>query len=187
LDYTPVDPPISRSFRECSREELRAYARWFRESLPERERVLEKAVRSTPGFEGWEADATPESLDGLGRWLETRVETRERTREELAQAFARSGGFDHAERELTARTLSIVWDVAMYFARVILRSLPGTRWDLILRAKRHVDYGQPVLAGFGKVPLNPVQLIMTNVYSVMHGRRTDLPGTYRRWALQRSE
>ena len=40
------------------------------------------------------------------------------------------------------------------------RNFPSLRWDQILKGKRDINYGQPVLVGFGIVPLNPVRVMI---------------------------
>jgi hypothetical protein len=54
----------------------------------------------------------------------------------------------------------------MYFAQVVLKNLPGTKWDQPLRNKNFADYGQPVLMGFGAVPLNPIRIAVMTAYGI---------------------
>ena len=49
----------------------------------------------------------------------------------------------------------------MYLSQVFLRNHPSLRWEQPLGTKRYVDYGQPVLTGFGTEPLNPVRIMVT--------------------------
>ena len=64
----------------------------------------------------------------------------------------------------------------------MLENLPGTRWDQPLSNKRFVDYGQPVIMGFGTVPLNPVRVVLTTAYRISKKNPADLSGLYATWA-----
>jgi hypothetical protein len=165
-----------------SKPELREYAAWFHEILPARLGELTRAVRETVGFEGWAADESPESLDALGRWLTGQVETRARSDDELAAMRADIPAYIEIPAwELTTRTFSLAMDVGMYFAQVILRCVPETSWIQVLKNKRDVDYGQPVIVGKREkydIPVNPVQLLIVFAYSVASGKPRDLRRLY---------
>jgi hypothetical protein len=66
-----------------SKKDLRAYFEWFLAIIPERIKELTSAVKSTLGFEDWEPDFSPASLNLLGEWFASQVETRPRTPEEI--------------------------------------------------------------------------------------------------------
>ena len=68
-----------------SKKELKDYHQWFMDTLPKGINELADAVRRTPGFETWQPDCTPSSLDILGEWFAAHVEKRERTDEEIEQ------------------------------------------------------------------------------------------------------
>ncbi len=57
-------------------------------------------------------------------------------------------------------------DVGMYLSQVFLRNNSTLKWGQIFGSKRFVDYGQPVLVGFGKVPFNPVRMMLTLAYGL---------------------
>jgi hypothetical protein len=73
-------------------------------------------------------------------------------------------------------------DIGMYFAQVVLKSLPGTQWDQPLGNKKFADYGQPVIMGFGTIPLNPVRVMVTTAYAISRRKPADLRGLYDTWA-----
>jgi hypothetical protein len=184
--YAVVQPPFTLKFREMSKSELQAYRAWFHDIEPTRIAELTRAVKSTHGFETWEPDETPNSLDRLSEWCDAHVETRKRTPEEVADI--RSSlvfPIDVPEEGLTNRSFSLAMDLGMYFARVILKNLPGTRWDQPLRNKKFVDYGQPVIMGFGSVPLNPVRVLVMTAYGVSRKQPARLGDLYRVWAKKR--
>jgi hypothetical protein len=68
-----------------------------------------------------------------------------------------------------------------------LKNLEGTAWDQPLRNEKFSDYGQPVIMGFGSVPLNPVRIVVMLAYGIANkkqgGRR--LRELYDTWAKMR--
>jgi hypothetical protein len=115
------------SQREMSKNELEAYASWFHTLLPQRIAELAAAVSQSPGFEGWRADETPQSLERLSDWFEAQVETRPLTESEKNTIRQRLlFPIDLPEESLTHKTLSLAMDVGMYFAQVVLKNLRGT-------------------------------------------------------------
>ena len=175
LHYRTIQPPFTLKFREMSRKELIDYFRWFLQILPERAQELTNVVKSTTGFsEDWNPDYMPRSLDTLGRWFATQVQTRPRTEEETAEFEARSQyPIDRPQWELTDRTFSMAMDVGMYLAQTLLRNHPSLKWDQPFGSKKFIDYGQPVIVGFkGNVPLNPVHIVITLAYGVAAKTKT---------------
>lgn len=186
MAYTTIQPPFTLKFREMSKAELKSYYAWFMKVLPERIAGLEAAVQTSSTHRSWRADASPESLAALGEWLASQVETRARTQEELDEVRSRlSSPIDVPAEDLTNRTFSLAMDVGMYFSQVILKNLPGTTWDQPLKNSRFADYGQPVLMGFGSVPLNPVRVVVSLAYAAASHEQIDLKSLYEIWAKMR--
>ena len=77
--YQLVSPPFTLRFASMSKEELVDYFEWFLGALPGRIEELAKIVRASPGFSDWSPDDRPDSLDALGRWFASQVETRDRS------------------------------------------------------------------------------------------------------------
>ena len=182
--YSLIRPPFrTLKFAEMTRKELREYDRWFRDEIPRRIGILTKAVNSSTSFEGWEPSSAPQSLNSLGDWFASQVATRRHTRDELKRIPSHirdwaTGG------ELTDRTISLAVDVGMYLSQVFTHNYPSLKWDQIFGSKRFVDYGQPVLVGFGKAPFNPVSMMLTLAYGLADktkdGQR--LRGIYDIWS-----
>lgn len=165
--YATIEPPFTLKFREMSRKELRDYFEWFHCVRPHRLGELAKAVRHTPGFEGWRPDLTVTSLGPLGDWFSLQVEIRLRTPDEMQEGELHNICLvGVAQEELTNRTFSLAIDVGMYLSEVFLNNCQGLRWDQLFGNKKFVDYGQPVLVGFGVVPFNPVRMVVTYAYGV---------------------
>ena len=166
MAYSIVQPPFpTLAFHEMSRRDLDTYGAWFRQVMPERIAVLEAAVRdSSPS---WRADGSPDSLALLGEWFAGQVETRAMTKEEADEITSRlTFPIDVPGEELTQRTFSLAMDVGLYFGHVVATNLAGTRWVTSFKNRREIDYGQPVLAGFGLKQLNPVRIAVILAYAI---------------------
>jgi hypothetical protein len=121
-----------------SKKELREYFRWFQEVIPERIAELASAVKSSPGFEDWKSDYTPASLNALGDWFATKVQTRLRTKDEVEEIAAESS-LPRSARELTDDTISMAMDIAMYLSHSAAKStliMANLFWSDFLTAFR---------------------------------------------------
>jgi hypothetical protein len=168
MSYAIIQPPFTLKFREMSKQELKEYFQWFFDVLPARTRELAGAVTHTPGFETWQPDETPASLNLLGQWFSHEAEVRRRTHEERREISQRAAyPIEIPDEELTNRTFSLAMDIGMYMSKVLLRSHPSLRWEQPLDNKKFADYGQPVLEGFGPVTLNPVRISVTLAYALV--------------------
>jgi hypothetical protein len=189
MTYAIIQPPFTLKFREMPKAELRSYYSWFMQVLPERIAALEEAVRASPTHGSWCADFSPASLAALGEWFGSQVEVRARTEGELDEVKSRlSFPVDVPGEELTNRSFSLAMDVGMYFSQVIIKNLPGTAWDQPLKNQKFADYGQPVLIGFGTVPLNPIRIVVTLAYAIAGQEQSGarLKALYDTWAMMRN-
>ncbi|MFS0873066.1 hypothetical protein AB3N00_24155 [Paenibacillus xylanilyticus] len=50
-------------------------------------------------------------------------------------------------------------DIGIYFSSVLLHSSNQLKWMVIHKPRNHVDVNQPVLAGTGKIRLNPIRVV----------------------------
>ncbi len=172
MNYQIIQPPFTLVFREMSKKELKAYNQWFHDILADRINVLAIAVNSTAGFDGWKPDYVPDSLDSLGEWFASYAEARQRTLEEIADIQKRSQfPINVPDTELTNTTFSLAMDIGMYISQVFLKNVPSIEWSQPFGNVKFVDYGQPVLIGFGAAPFNPVRMMVTLAYGLVnHGK-----------------
>jgi|SRR5882672_2603105 len=180
--YHPIQPPFERQLTELSKKELREHNQWFHQVLPSRIQELARVVASSPGFETWLPDFTPDSLNALGDWFAAQVDRRPRTQEENDAIPTWVGA---PSWELTPRTFSFSADVGMYLCQVFVQNHPSLTWAQPMGSKRFIDYGHPVLMGFkGKVPLNGPQMLVTHAYGLVDGNGTgkDLRKIYDIWS-----
>ncbi|MGP0058015.1 MAG: hypothetical protein ACLPID_01825 [Beijerinckiaceae bacterium] len=190
MPYAIIQPPFTLKFKEMSKQELKGYRQWFLEIIPGRIAELAGAVRSSPGYEAWSPDRSPASLEPLGSWFVEKVETRPRKKEEIDKVKGRSPyDISITGEELTNRTFSLSIDLGMYLGEVLLSQHPNLRWHQPLDDKKFADYGQLVLFGFGRVPMNPVRIAVTLSYSVASGKQTGrrLMELYEYWSQKASE
>ncbi|MCL6591882.1 MAG: hypothetical protein K6U80_18270 [Firmicutes bacterium] len=175
-------------FRNITKKEAEKYFEWFLEQIPIRIKVLQEAVNSTPGYEDWKADYSPESLVTLGKWFKQVVTTRKRSEEEIEEIYKRSPEWFRtvkiSENDLSPETYSLCFDVGMYLAKVFETNLKGLGWKLITAPKKSVDIHQPVLAGFGALQFNPVMMMSVQAFKVINGKYSDysLKELYEIWA-----
>jgi hypothetical protein len=170
--------------------ELREYYEWFMAAVPERMMKLSDAVVKSPGFEMFQGDYSPGSLDTLGSWFARQVETRPKTDVELKQqATALLSVGSVPPDELTERTFSLAMDLGMYLSQVFLKQNPSLKWLQPLGDRMDADFGQPVLVGFGRVPMNPVRLLVTLAYGIACGKQdgTRLRSLFDYWAQRVSK
>ena len=182
MRYQIIHPPIFNDFEKRTRQEIRSYKDWFISAIPERLAHLEANVKSTPGYLGWKADVTPESLRSLDRWFASQVQTQKTTRAELEALKAQlTFPVDLPDARLTERTVSVAIDIGMYLGEVVLAHVAGTKWEQVLKDKRNADYGQLVVTGLGKMPFNPVRVAIVVASKYADGMATGLPEVYSSW------
>lgn len=190
MTYPIIQPPFTLKFDEMSKRELHDYRAWFMDVMPVRIKVLEDVVRTTPGFESWRGDCSPESLNALGEWFADQVATRPRTAEEMAEMKAQRGelavkmGLTLEDWELTNRTYSLAMDIGMYLGEVMRKTHSSLVWDQYLKNKRDSDYGQVSIEGTRVVSMNTVSFLIGIAGSIVRKTKTGvaLRQTYDIWS-----
>jgi hypothetical protein len=185
MAYGTIPPPFNLKFDEMSKSELKEYFQWFLGAIPQRLTELADAVRKSPGYEEWWGDYKPASLKALGDWFAAQIETRQRTDEELDKIKSHlKFPIEVSDKELTDRTFLLTMDVGMYLSQVFLINHRSLRWEQPLGSRKFVDYGQPVLVGFGRAPFNPVRTLVSLAYGITSKKRTgkSLVEVYEFWS-----
>lgn len=137
-------------------EELKDYYRWFLDILPTRIDILERSIKSTPGFESFNADFSVNSLEKIGQWA----------KKKLRKKFFR--------KSLTTESYSVAVDMGMYFAKTMINNLDGVKWHHSIDVRRNTaDYGQPVLANFEPASCNPIRLLIVYCYDLVENKKTE--------------
>jgi hypothetical protein len=167
MSYQILQPPFPLRFDEMPTKEIKDYFSWFKSIVAERVVELTAYVRQDPISRNWEPDYSTSSLEALGDWFSRHVSTRERTQAEMDEL---KGGFSHPidipNYDLTNESFSLGFDVGVYLGLALMKKHPSLSWDLNLKNKKFVDYGQPLIVGFGATPLNPVRIGINLAYGL---------------------
>jgi hypothetical protein len=165
MSYQIIQPPFTLRFTEMSQGELKEYFAWFQSVLPSRVDELTAYIQEDPASKDWEPDYSAASLSTLGEWLARHVSTRDRTQEEMDEIKARfNNPIDIPSHDLTNESYSLGFDAGIYFGLTLLKNHPSLAWDQDLKNKKFADYGQPIIVGFGTVPVNPVRIGLNFAY-----------------------
>jgi hypothetical protein len=185
VSYEPINPSVPPELFKLSREDLKKYNDWFVAVIPERIGVLESAVKKSPGYANWIATFDPSSLRELGDWFVSKARVRDRSEVELKEIKERLL-FDMSvsDKELTNETVAIAIDLGMYFGSILLKKHPKLHWGYKADNKKFVDYGQPIIVGFGLAVLNPVRIAVNFAYGITEGTKSAerLCQLYKYWA-----
>jgi hypothetical protein len=169
-EYIMIHLPLPLPFREMSKKQANEFLSWFQEQIPSRHLILTHCIQSSPGYQTWEPDLTLESLDGLGKWFFSHIETRKRSKTEFNSIYQHSpaifSSIEVPDWELTYQTFSISIDIGMYLSQILQKNILGLKWDLGKGSKKNIDYQQPVLVGTGKLVFNPIHIMTTLAYGI---------------------
>lgn len=156
------------------KNKIKEFYQWFMESLPYCIEELMQLIASTPGFEKWDADDSPNSLNDLGAWFATKVNKRDLTLKEIEVIKSKQvKPIDFATWDLTDETKSLALYVGMYYGEVAIRNNSLLKWNQLLSSRKLADYGQPVLDGVGIVPINPVRVAHSIAYGFIGNNTRD--------------
>ncbi|MGO4569431.1 hypothetical protein AB4Z52_31395 [Rhizobium sp. 2YAF20] len=156
-DYNPV----TMAFINSPKKDLKEFFRGFMDSKPACIADLTSKVNQSIGYESWEPNFSPDSLDMLGTWLSMQLKTRDMTTEEIdATEKSMKYPMEFEKKVLTSESRSLVVKTGMYFGEVFVKNYPSLQWELITSGRKMGDtYGQPVVTGFKVSPLNPVWIV----------------------------
>jgi hypothetical protein len=174
MTYLMLENWFAIDFDRVPKKELREYFDQFLKIIPQRIVELAATVGQTPAIEQWKPNYSPVSVELLGEWFATQVETRPRPPDEIKRIQAGSPyPIDVPGNALTKRTLSLAVDVGIYFGESLVHNYPSLKWELPLGSKRFIHYGKPVLSGFANsVTLNPTRVVTVFALGVADGSRT---------------
>jgi len=181
-EYLEIRSPMLRRLGDAPLAELRTYGAWFRESMASRIAELEALVQSTDGFAAWRADFTRESIGALDAWIPGVVASRRLTEAERAHeltelrralkapANVADESFEIPTTQADARTLSIAFDLGVYFGETFVRNVAGAAWQQVIKgSRRYVEFGHVVVVGVG-IPFNPVRISTVIAQRVLDGK-----------------
>jgi hypothetical protein len=169
--YQLFQPIFQIKFREMSNSQAKAYLLWFREQIPIRIVELASYINSFPEYSNWEPNLHPSSLNSLGQWFFEQVQIRKRSQEEMNIIYASAvdwfrNNFEIQDWDLTKVTFSLSIDIGMYLGHIVEKENQNIIWRLGSKPRNNIYFQQPVLAGSGKVELNPVHVVTILAYGI---------------------
>jgi hypothetical protein len=183
--FTTSYSPVTTAFLSMAKEDLDHFYQWFMTNLPYCIEELVQLVRSTPGFENWNPDYSPRSLDVLGEWFAVKAKKRDLTQDEMETIKSRmTTAVGVLSWELSEETKSLSVFIGMYYGQVAIQNNPSLKWVQLLENKKLADFGQPVVTGPGVVPINPVRVANSFTYGLIDGSKnaSNLRKVYDYWA-----
>lgn len=187
MSYRIIQHPFTLKLREMSNSDLKQYFKWFLGVIPERVSELTNTVNSSPGYENWQANQMPDSLNVLGEWFATQINVHQRSHEDIQRIKSHfQYPIEIPNEVLTEKTYSIAIDVGIYLSQVLLKVYPMIKWEQQLDNKRFADYGQPVLVGLTLLPLNPLRITITlaNGLAIKKQTGSRLKELFDYWSIQ---
>ena len=187
MKYELLNPPAIFSTPDiASTEDAQLYFDWLQGVKDDRIKILEEAVKSSPGFSNWIASYRPESLEQLNQWFKKVIKGRHITEEELLkETEALQDNFPNVSvdtniRILTQESVSLSFDVGLYFAQLMKKNIPSLKWEIV-REQRNIDYNQPVLKGKSKVKFNFRRIMEVQAIKLLQNKEVNLIRLYNFW------
>lgn len=156
-DYPLFVPPAPLSAKKPAQftdEETQAYFDWL---LSEHENRVTQLAR----WCGQDVSGTTDSvLIGIGETVARALKL---------PAFSCNNGSDFA---LTNQGYALAADMGLLFARLMIRDYgPEVHWTILRTPKSDVSFNCPVLVGFGRLSLDPIQLSISQAFGVLRGNK----------------
>lgn len=189
MTYRLIASPLKLGFRGMSRAELKEYRARFEGIADERIEALTAEVRATPGYERWQPDRTPGSLDLLGKWMAAQVSLAPETVGTTTPVMLAGRMVDVQADDMNTRSYSIATDVGFYVTAVALNHNKTLRLDQLLKPKNDFDYGHMVVTGDAKsIPTNPLRMTTVVCHRIADGKRdgTALRQAFDHWMASAS-
>jgi hypothetical protein len=161
--YSLVKIPVfaEKDIYSFSKAEAKEYYKWFVGIKNHRLQILEATVQEI--YPNWKLDYERNSLIILYEWFGKRVSYRNMTDKEKIQVkeqISKTPLFvdviDIPETTFSDETVSICFDIGIYFGETLINNIPGAEWIQKINSANFIDYAQPLIATkISKVPVNP--------------------------------
>lgn len=156
-----------------SKEEAKEYYKWFTTIKSERLQILETEVQKM--YPEWKLDYTRNSLITLYEWLGKKVmyrnmndEEKEEIKKQISKTPLLVSVIVIPDTTFTDETVSICFDIGVYFGDSLIFNVPGTKWIQKINSTNYIDYAQPLIATkFSKVPFNPRRIAESMAGSIL--------------------
>ncbi len=163
-NYELVQFPFEGKFSDLSKEDSQRVFEWFLKAIPERLDFLFAVIKNEDKNLYKQLDYSQKSLIYIGEWLSRHVHKRNRTREEIRKEYENlnpkfKGHLEIEDWVLSDETISLCFDVGIYFSKVFQRKFKDVKWSYYTKPKNDIDVNKPILRGF-KIPLNPFNIVL---------------------------
>lgn len=164
MKYEMMIPPFERvEFEDMNKKQVQEYFDWYVGQVDYRISLLLNAIKED-GIDA-DFDYSIESLIPLWKWYEGKISYRELDESEYQLRISKHPEWMKeyiANKDLSWVTLMYCMDVALYFAKVVIKHNSTIKWGYFTKPKNRADVNQPVLLGFKHdIDLNP-RLIVEN-------------------------
>ena len=175
-----------------SKEEAKEYYKWFTNIKNERLQILESEVQKK--YPEWKLDYTRNSLINLYEWFESKVMYRKinaNEKEEIEKQIGKTpllvGLVEIPETTFTNETVSICFDIGIYFGDVFVNNQTGIKWIQKINSTNYIDYAQPLIATkVSKVPINTRRVAenMARIILDNEEKRKSFLELFDKWVLE---
>ncbi len=163
MSYELLEIPwiLESPYSEMSKPGALEFFEWLNQNIGYRLGQLTLLI--DPSGENITLDFSPESLLPLGYLLKDLLQIRKKTDEEmktLVECVPKwlEESVKSQDEELTEKSLSIVFDLAIYFSRVLMRTDDRIKWKMHTKAsKLDINRNQLILTGITKLNCNPIR------------------------------
>lgn len=169
------DLPIDFYFSDKTKKQLTLYSDWFFKHKDERIKEITNAVKSTKGYEEWEADFSQNSLTLLGSWLNSNIKTEKLSEQEFIKKREKVPSYiSIKDFDLTNETYSKLIDSGIYFGETFIKNYRNLKWEQYFsKIKNDANQGHMVIKGFGKLELNPIRVVYITGSSMADKKEKD--------------
>ncbi len=180
MSYKILEIPenLEKPYSEMSKAGALAFFEWLNQNAQVRIAELDSLLKSSG--ENVLLDFSPESLVPLGYWLKKVLMIREKTDEEIRTLVDSVPDWlketvKTQDKELTEQSLSIAFDLAIYFSQVLIKADDRIKWNMHTKAsKLDANRNQLVLTTGNKLDVNPIQSMKVICYQIATGKeKTD--------------
>lgn len=164
MEYPLMKTPfLLVSFKEMNKKQAEQYFIWY--MLEKEKRIKQLELYANQEVQRIFLDKSPESLIPLWEWFEDKIEWEKRSEEEMQEELLgkpeqiRNILLQNTKR-VTALTMALVEDIAIYFSDTIIFNNPTVHWGYKTKPKKLDGVNQPIMLGFkGDICVNPRGLV----------------------------
>lgn len=181
MEYSLMTPPFQiKNFDEMSEKDAKEHYDWYISEIPNRLKLLEKALNVLKPNQEVKFDFSKESLIGLWSWYLDNAEIIQKTEEEYQKEVANSTPMTRTsikKEKIATGWLAIAMDISIYFAECLVKNNEALQWGVVTKPKSLACVNKPVIIGFN----HNMQLDATNILFVQ--TRKVLKGVKKKDAL----